>query len=183
MKLVILDRDGVINEDSDDYIKSPDEFIPLPGALAAIAQLKQANYTVVVATNQSGIARRMFDVGTLNAIHAKLQRELRRYGVSLDAIVFCPHGPEDACECRKPKPGLLREVGARLQVDLCGVPVIGDTLRDIEAAREVDALPVLVRTGKGERTLAMHVNELKDVPVYADLAAAVAALLAGELHA
>jgi D-glycero-D-manno-heptose 1,7-bisphosphate phosphatase len=119
----------------------------------------------------------------LNAIHAKLQRELRRYGVSLDAIVFCPHGPEDACECRKPKPGLLREVGARLQVDLCGVPVIGDTLRDIEAAREVDALPVLVRTGKGERTLAMHVNELKDVPVYADLAAAVAALLAGELHA
>ena len=176
MKLIILDRDGVINEDSDDYIKSPDEFIPIPGSLAAIARLKQAGFVVVVATNQSGIARRLFDIGALNAIHEKLQRELARYGASLDGIFFCPHGPEDGCECRKPKAGLLREIASRFQVDLDGVPSIGDSLRDIEAAREAGATPLLVKTGKGQRTLEKHITELRDIAIYEDLARAVDAL-------
>jgi D-glycero-D-manno-heptose 1,7-bisphosphate phosphatase len=173
MKLIILDRDGVINEDSDDYIKSPDEFIPIAGSLAAIARVKQAGYTVVVATNQSGVARRLFDIGTLNAIHEKLQRELARYGASLDGIFFCPHGPADGCDCRKPKAGLLREIATRFQVDLDGVPSVGDSLRDVEAAREVGATPMLVKTGKGQRTLDKHATELCDVAVYDDLARAV----------
>ncbi len=176
MKLIILDRDGVINEDSDDYIKSPDEFIPIPGSLAAIARLKQAGYIVVVATNQSGVARRLFDIGTLNAIHEKLQRELACYGASLDGIFFCPHGPAEGCECRKPKAGLLREIATRFQVNLKGVPSIGDSLRDIEAAREVGAIPILVQTGKGQRTLEKHATELRAVAVYDDLARAVDAL-------
>ena len=173
MKLIILDRDGVINEDSDDYIKSPDEFTPIPGSLAAIARLKQTGHIVVVATNQSGVARGLFDIGTLNAIHAKLHRELARYGASLDGIFFCPHGPADGCECRKPKAGLLREIATRFQVDLNGVPSIGDSLRDIEATREVGATPILVKTGKGQRTLDNHATELHDLAIYDDLARAV----------
>jgi len=173
MKLIILDRDGVINEDSDDYIKSPDEFVPIAGSLAAIARLKQAGYTVVVATNQSGVARGLFDIGTLNAIHEKLQRELARYGASLDGMFFCPHGPADGCDCRKPKAGLLREIATRFQVDLDCVPSIGDSLRDVEAAREVGATPMLVKTGKGQRTLDKHATELRDVAVCDDLAHAV----------
>lgn len=176
MKLIILDRDGVINEDSDEYIKSPDEFIPIPGSLPAIARLKQNGYTVVVATNQAGIGRGLFDMGTLNAIHEKLHRELGRVGGSLDGIFFCPHHPEDGCECRKPKPGLLIEIARRFEVDLSGVPVVGDSLRDIEAARDVGARPVLVRTGKGLRTLQAHSAELHDVDVYDNLALAVDAL-------
>lgn len=176
MKLIILDRDGVINEDSDEYIKSPDEFIPIPGSLPAIARLKQNGYTVVVATNQAGIGRGLFDMGTLNAIHEKLHRELGRVGGSLDGIFFCPHHPEDGCECRKPKPGLLIEIARRFEVDLSGVPVVGDSLRDIEAARDVGARPVLVRTGKGLRTLQAHSAELRDVDVYDNLALAVDAL-------
>lgn len=177
MKLIILDRDGVINEDSDDYIKSPDEFIPIPGALAAIARLKQAGYMVVVATNQSGVGRRLFDIGTLNAIHEKLCRELARYGGSLDGIFYCPHSPEQDCECRKPKPGLLREIAKRFQADLNGVPSIGDSFRDIEAARQMGAIPMLVKTGKGVRTLDQHVGELHGIAVFDDLAHAVDALV------
>lgn len=177
MKLIILDRDGVINEDSDDYIKSPDEFIPIVSSLVAIARLKQVGFTVVVATNQSGIARRLFDIGTLNAIHEKLQRELASHGASLDGIFFCPHGPDAGCECRKPKAGLLREIATRFHVDLDGVPSIGDSLRDIQAAREVGATPMLVKTGKGERTLDKHAAELHDIAIYADLAHAVDALV------
>ena len=177
MKLIILDRDGVINQDSDDYIKSSDEFVPIPGSLAAIARLKQTGYTVVVATNQSGVARRLFDIGTLNAIHEKLQRELARYGASLDGIFFCPHGPAEGCECRKPKAGLLREIAKRFQVDLNGVPSIGDSLRDVQAAREVGALPILVKTGKGQRTLDKYATELHDIALYDDLAGAVDALV------
>ena len=177
MKLIILDRDGVINQDSDDYIKSSDEFIPIPGSLGAIARLKQTGYTVVVATNQSGVARQLFDIGTLNAIHEKLQRELARYGASLDGIFFCPHGPAEGCECRKPKAGLLREIAKRFQVDLHGVPSIGDSLRDVEAAREVGAIPILVKTGKGQRTLDKYATELGDIALYDDLACAVDALV------
>ena len=172
MKLVILDRDGVINEDSDEYIKSVDEFVPLPGSLAAIARLNRAGYTVAVATNQSGIGRGMFDHATLDTMHEKLRRLLAEEGGRVDHIFYCPHSPEDACDCRKPLPGLMRQIAEHYGVSLQGVPVIGDSLRDLEAARAVGAQPILVRTGKGERTLAAG-KGLEGVPVYADLAAAV----------
>jgi D-glycero-D-manno-heptose 1,7-bisphosphate phosphatase len=176
LKLIVLDRDGVINEDSDDYIKAPEEFIPIPGSLEAIARLTQAGWRVVVATNQSGVARGYYDLATLQRIHDKLHRLLAPLGGQIEAIFYCPHGPDDGCECRKPKPGLLRDIEARLQVSLQGVPAIGDSLRDLEAAQAVGAAPMLVRTGKGERTLAKG-KGLDGIPVYADLAAAVDVLL------
>lgn len=179
MRLVILDRDGVINEDSDDYIKSPDEYIPIPGSLEAIARLKKAGFTVVVATNQSGIGRGYFDLDTLNAMHDKLKWLLAEVDGSVDGIFYCPHTPEDHCDCRKPAPGLYRQISQHFNTELTGVPVIGDSLRDIEAAWAVGAAPVLVRTGKGSRTLAAG-KELADIPVYDDLAGAVDALLENE---
>ncbi len=179
MKLVILDRDGVINQDSDAYIKSPDEFIPIPGSLEAIARLNHAGYTVAVATNQSGIARGYFDLNTLNQMHAKLQRLLAAVGGRIDLLLFCPHGPEAECHCRKPKPGMLEEVGRRLDQPLQGVPVVGDSLRDLEAAQAVGAWPLLVRTGKGERTLGKPL-ELTGVSICRDLNAAVDLILAQE---
>ena len=145
MKLIILDRDGVINEDSDDYIKSTDEFIPLPDSLEAIARLNHAGYTVMVATNQSGIARGLFSIDTLNAIHSKLRRELSTYGGRVDGIFFCPHGPDDHCDCRKPAPGLLYEIAERTGRSLEGVPAVGDSLRDIQAAQAmvgVERIPI-----------------------------------------
>lgn len=177
MPLVILDRDGVINEDSDAYIKSPAEWVPIPGSLEAIARLNHAGYRVVVATNQSGVARGLFGMAELNAIHQKLHAMLARLGGQLDGIYFCPHGPDDDCPCRKPRPGLLREIAARHGLDLGGVPAIGDSLRDVEAARAVGASPILVRTGKGllaERQLPPDWG----VPVFDDLAQAVQALVA-----
>lgn len=180
MKLVILDRDGVINEDSDEYIKSPDEFIPIPGSLHAIAQLKHANYTVVVATNQSGITRGLFDIETLNSIHAKLYRDLANLGVAIDGIFFCPHEPNDHCPCRKPAPGLFEAIGQRLRTDLKGVPAVGDSLRDIDAARVAGAYPILVKTGKGQNTIEQR-DGLNNIPVFADLAAVVEALLEKKL--
>lgn len=176
VRLLILDRDGVINEDSDEYIKSPDEWVPIPGSLEAIARLNRADYRVVVATNQSGLARGYFDLDTLSQIHEKMYRMLASHGGRIDAVFFCPHGPDDACACRKPLPGLLEEIASRLRVPLDGVPAVGDSLRDIEAARAVGAHPILVRTGKGERTLAKG-EGLVNVPVYDDLAGYVAALL------
>jgi D-glycero-D-manno-heptose 1,7-bisphosphate phosphatase len=176
LKLIVLDRDGVINEDSDDYIKSPEEFIPIPGSLEAIARLTQAGWRVVVATNQSGVARGYYDLATLQRIHDKLHRLLAPLGGQIEAIFYCPHGPDDQCACRKPKPGLLRDIETRLQVSLQGVPAIGDSLRDLEAAQAVGAAPILVRTGKGERTLAKG-KGLDGIPVYADLGAAVEVLL------
>ena len=178
MKLIILDRDGVINEDSDEYIKSPEEFIPLPGSLEAIARLKQAGYTVAVATNQSGIARGYYDETILAAMHEKLARLLDVKGGGIDFIAYCPHGPNDNCSCRKPLPGLLYEIGTHFKIDLTNVPMIGDSLRDIQAARTVGGYPILVKTGKGERTLATTPSEeLDEVPVYSNLAAAVDAIL------
>lgn len=176
MKLIILDRDGVINQDSDAYIKTVDEFIPLPGSLEAIARLNQAGYHVTVATNQSGIGRGYFELATLNAMHEKLRRMLADMGGRIEMIAFCPHAPEDNCDCRKPKPGLYQEIAHRLETPLRGVPVIGDSLRDLQAARAVDARPILVKTGKGTRTLAKG-EGIENVPVYDDLAAAVTALL------
>ena len=152
MKLVILDRDGTINEDSDQYIKSPAEWKPIPGSLEAIARLTQGGWRCVVATNQSGIARGLFDMATLNAIHAEMHRAVTQAGGRLDAIFFCPHAADSNCECRKPRPGLLREIASRLEVGLAGVPMIGDSLRDVEAAAAVGAKPYLVLTGKGRKT-------------------------------
>ncbi len=165
MPLIVLDRDGVINEDSDDYIKSPEEWIPIEGSLEAIARLNHHGYRVVVATNQSGIARGLFTLDTLMAIHHKMHNQIKEVGGSLEAIFFCPHAPDDNCLCRKPKPGLLRQVERRLGVKLKDAPLVGDSLRDIQAAQSVEALPVLVRTGKGERTLAKHRGDLKQIPI------------------
>lgn len=176
MRLVILDRDGVINHDSDAYIKSPEEWIPIPGSLEAIADLHQEGYKIVVATNQSGVARKLLDLDMLNRIHQKMLEAVRHKGGDIDAIFFCPHGPDDKCECRKPKPGLYREIAERLKVNLAGVYAVGDSARDAVAARAVQAMPILVRTGKGERTLAKGVD-IDGVPVYADLAAFTDALL------
>ncbi len=176
LKLIVLDRDGVINEDSDEYIKSPEEFIPIPGSLEAIARLTQAGWRVVVATNQSGVARGYYDLATLHRIHDKLHRELAALGGQIEAIFYCPHGPDDLCDCRKPKPGLFQDIAARLQVSLHGVPAIGDSLRDLQAAQAVGAAPLLVLTGKGQRTHARG-QGLEGIPVYPDLAAAVDALL------
>lgn len=176
MKLIILDRDGVINEDSDDYIKSPEEWVPIPGSLEAITSLNQGGYRVVVATNQSGLGRGLFDIETLNRIHAKMHRRLAALGGTIDAIFYCPHTPGDHCTCRKPEPGLLREISARLKTNLDDVPCVGDTLRDLQAARSVGCQPILVRSGKGERTIEQG-KDLKNVAIFANLAAVAEHLL------
>jgi D-glycero-D-manno-heptose 1,7-bisphosphate phosphatase len=176
MKLVILDRDGVINQDSDAYIKSPEEWIPIPGSPEAIARLKGAGYTVLVATNQSGIARGYYDLDTLAAIHRKMEQTLEAAGGSVDGIFFCPHGPDDGCDCRKPKPGLLLQIAAAFKLDLSAVPVIGDSLRDLQSADAVGARGILVLTGKGNKT-AQDPELDPTVPIYDDLAQAVDALL------
>lgn len=152
MKLVILDRDGVINFDSDAYIKSPAEWKPIPGSLEAIARLSQAGYQVVVATNQSGVGRGLFEMATLNAIHDKMHRAAGQAGGRIDAVFFCPHGPEAGCACRKPRAGLYEEIGRRFNVSLKDVPCIGDSQHDLDAAAAAGGLPVLVLTGKGEAT-------------------------------
>jgi D-glycero-D-manno-heptose 1,7-bisphosphate phosphatase len=176
MKLVILDRDGVINHDSDQYIKSPAEWIPIEGSPAAIARLTHAGYRVVVATNQSGLARGLFDMTTLNAIHDTMHAAVHAAGGRIDAIFFCPHAAGAQCTCRKPRPGMLLEIAQRFNTDLTGVPFVGDALRDVQAAQAAGASPVLVLTGKGPMTrddpqLPPH------VPVFADLASFVAAHL------
>jgi D-glycero-D-manno-heptose 1,7-bisphosphate phosphatase len=176
MRLIILDRDGVINYDSDDYIKSVDEWQPIPGSIEAIAKLTMNDYRVVVATNQSGVARGLFDLDVLNQIHDKMHQLVSRAGGLIEAVFFCPHGPDDGCDCRKPKPGMLREISLRLRTDLKDVPAVGDSLRDMQAAEAVGARPVLVRTGKGERTLE-KLGRKKGFEVYDDLAAFVDALL------
>ena len=153
MKLVILDRDGVINYDSAQFIKSPDEWKPIPGSLEAIALLNQSGYRVALATNQSGIGRGLFDMATLNAIHDKMHRALAQLGGRIDALFYCPHAADAKCDCRKPKPGMIEEIGRRFSVDLAGVPSVGDSLRDLEASAALGAQPILVKTGKGECTI------------------------------
>ena len=153
-KLIILDRDGVINRDSPEFIKSPAEWIAIEGSMEAIAQLNQAGYTVVVATNQSGISRKLFDMETLNAIHQKMHSAAQHAGATIDAVFFCPHAADFNCDCRKPKPGMMRAIGERYNVDLKGVPVVGDSLRDLQAGFIAGCAPHLVLTGKGETTMA-----------------------------
>lgn len=178
-QLVILDRDGVINFDSDAYIKTVDEWRPIPGSLEAIARLNLAGYRVAVATNQSGVARGYYGLEALEAMHEKMQALLAPLGGRVDYIAYCPHGPDDACDCRKPLPGLLHQIAAHYGVALSGVPVVGDSLRDLESAQAVDACPVLVRTGKGERTLAKG-GLPEGLDVYADLAEFVEHYLNGK---
>lgn len=160
MNLIILDRDGTINEDRDDYVKSVDEWVPIPGALEAIARLNHAGWSTVVATNQSGLGRGLFDMATLNAMHSKMNALLAKLGGRIDAVFFCPHAPEDACECRKPLPGLFTQIGARFGADLSTVPVVGDSLRDLQAGVAAGCRPHLVRTGKGLITEAAQVQQI-----------------------
>jgi D-glycero-D-manno-heptose 1,7-bisphosphate phosphatase len=151
-RLVVLDRDGVINHDSDAFIKSPAEWRPIDGSLQAIALLTRSGFTVAVASNQSGIGRGLYDRAALEAIHRKMRRAVAKAGGAIDRIVSCPHRPEDGCECRKPAPGLLRRLEKHYGVSMRGVPVIGDSVRDLEAARAVEGRPLLVLTGNGQRT-------------------------------
>jgi D-glycero-D-manno-heptose 1,7-bisphosphate phosphatase len=176
--LVILDRDGVINRDSRSFVKSAEEWLPLPGSIEAIAALHQAGFTVVVASNQSGLARGLFDRKALAAMHRKLRRLAGRAGGRVDRIVVCPHGPDDNCACRKPRPGLLERVARHYRTGLDGVPVIGDSERDLVAAELAGARPILVRTGNGLRTEAKLPAALRPVEVFDDLAAAAEALIA-----
>jgi D-glycero-D-manno-heptose 1,7-bisphosphate phosphatase len=152
VKLAILDRDGVINFDSDQYIKSPAEWRPIPGSIEAIARLNQHGYRIAVATNQSGIGRGLFDTATLNAINDKMMELVFRQGGRIDALFFCPHTAVEDCGCRKPKTGMLEEIAARFHTELKGVPSIGDSLKDLQAAEAVGAQPILVLTGKGKST-------------------------------
>ncbi|NMG30525.1 D-glycero-beta-D-manno-heptose 1,7-bisphosphate 7-phosphatase [Aromatoleum evansii] len=176
-KLIILDRDGVINYDSDQFIKSPDEWKPIPGSLEAIARLNQWGWRVVVASNQSGVGRGLFGMDTLNAINEKMVKSLAQVGGRLDAIFFCPHSADSTCDCRKPKPGLFLQIAERFNANLDRVPVVGDSLRDLQAGVAVGCKPYLVLTGKGMKT--------RDDPalpegtlIYPDLAALVADLTA-----
>jgi D-glycero-D-manno-heptose 1,7-bisphosphate phosphatase len=176
-RLVILDRDGVINRDSPEFVKSAEEWLPLPGSIDAIARLSQAGYTVAVASNQSGLARGLFDRDSLERMHDKLTNLVEEAGGHLDRIVVCPHGPGEGCDCRKPKPGLLEQLARHYEVDLAGIPVIGDSKRDLEAALAAGARPVLVRTGNGKKTEKMLSGPLAGVEVFDDLTAAVSGLL------
>lgn len=173
--LVILDRDGVINEDSDLYIRSVEDWRPVPGSLEAIARLNAAGFEVVVFTNQSGLARGYFDAATLEAIHQRMHAAVADAGGSLRGVYVCPHGPDDACNCRKPKPGLLHRIEEELGLSLVGVPVVGDSRRDLEAASAVGARPILVLTGKGSRTAEETLPP--GVEVFSDLSAAADRLI------
>lgn len=176
MKLVILDRDGVINYDSAEFIKKPEEWKPIPNSLEAIARLNQDGYRVVVATNQSGVSRGLLDMTALNAINDKMLKALAHFGGRIDAVFYCPHAHDSGCNCRKPKPGLFEDIGSRFNIDLATVPCIGDSLRDLQAASTVGAQPILVLTGKGRQT-AKQGNLPPNTRTYADLDAAVHSLV------
>lgn len=182
LKLVILDRDGTINAESRDFVKTPDEWVPLPGALEAIARLNHAGWHVVIASNQSGLGRGLFDVSSLNAMHNKMFKMLANHGGRVDAVFYCPHTRDDQCACRKPAPGLFRQIGERYGIDLTGVPVVGDTPRDVVAGAAVGCEPHLVLTGNGA---AYRDRELPDTfpagtRVHEDLAAFAVWLIARE---
>jgi len=183
VKLVILDRDGVINQDSVNFIKNPNEWIPITGSLEAIALLNQSGFRVAIATNQSGVSRGLFDMATLNSIHDKMHRELAVVGGRIDAIFYCPHAADEHCHCRKPDTGMLEAIGKRFSVDLKGVPAVGDALRDLQAFANAGCQPILVRTGKGEATLAASIQDSdKALPentwICADLAEAAQRIIA-----
>lgn len=172
MPFIILDRDGVINHDSTEYIKSPEEWLPIPGSLEAIAHLNRHGYRVIIVTNQSGVARGYYDLETLDRIHEKLTHELAAVGGYIEEIFFCPHHPDEACACRKPQPGLLHQLAQKYPINLAETFFIGDSIVDIKAAQAVGAMPVLVLTGKGEATLEKY-PELTQLPHFPNLARAV----------
>ncbi|MEC9364068.1 MAG: D-glycero-beta-D-manno-heptose 1,7-bisphosphate 7-phosphatase [Pseudomonadota bacterium] len=180
MKIVILDRDGVINEDSPDYIKSLAEWRPIPGSLEAIARLCQSGFRVFVATNQSGLGQGLFDYDAFSSIHDRLQQQLAELGGRIDGIAFAPDHPDAPTAMRKPAPGMLLDLARRLNVSADLIPFVGDSWRDIEAARAARAQPILVRTGNGRRTETRHQAELRGVAVYDDLAAYAGALIAAQ---
>lgn len=178
-RLVILDRDGVINEDSDDYIKSLDEWVPIRGSIAAIARLSRAGYSIGVATNQSGIARGYFDEITLANMHALLCELVEEEGGKVDAICYCPHGPDEGCHCRKPAPGLLEQISEELRLPLAGAWYVGDTRKDLELGLSMNCRPILVRSGKGRDTeQKLDASMRKAVTIVDDLAAAADLILA-----
>lgn len=167
--MIILDRDGVINHDSDHYIRTADEWLPIAGSLEAISELKKAGYLVTIATNQSGIARGLYSEQTLQQIHDKMIKLLGLHGASVDGIFYCPHSPQENCSCRKPRPGLLMQIAREFNIDLAQTPLVGDKLSDIKAARAAHAKPVLVRTGKGQQVMQNNPG-VNGFPVYDDLA-------------
>jgi D-glycero-D-manno-heptose 1,7-bisphosphate phosphatase len=179
-KLVILDRDGTINRASDEFVKSPEEWHPLPGALEAIGRLNHAGFHVVLATNQSGIGRGLFDMAALNAVHAHMLKSLAALGGRIDAIFYCPHAPDEGCACRKPAPGLLQQIAERYGVTLVGVPYVGDSLRDMQAAQAAACSPHLVLTGRHAHLASQPLPAQfpANTLVHADLAAFVDHLLA-----
>ena len=184
LKLIILGRDGILNEFRDDHIKAPEEWVPVPGALEAVSRLNHAGWHVVVATNQSGIGRGMIDMAAVNAVHAFMLRSLQALGGRIDAVFFCPHTPEDQCDCRKPLPGMAQEIGRRYGVDLAMVPMVGDTLRDLQAAQAAGCEPHLVRSGRAATLdaaqLASLVEQVPGVTVHRDLGELAAHLLERE---
>lgn len=177
MKLVILDRDGVINTDSDQFIKTPDEWKPIPGSLEAIARLTHSGFRVVVCSNQSGVGRGLLDMAALNAINDKMYKALAPFGGRIDALFYCPHPAEANCACRKPRPGMFQDIAKRFNVTLSGVPSVGDSLRDMQASAAAGCQPLLVLTGKGRKTLAAG-GLPEGTQVFDDLAAAVRAIIA-----
>jgi D-glycero-D-manno-heptose 1,7-bisphosphate phosphatase len=177
-RLVILDRDGVINHDSDEFVKTPDEWLPIDGSIEAIARLSTAGFTVAVATNQSGIGRKLLDKPALDVMHEKLRVLVKDAGGDLDRIVYCPHHPDDSCNCRKPAPGMLQKLSRHYGVPLDGVPIVGDSERDLIAASAMNARPILVLTGKGQETAADLEQRGDHVETFADLDAAASALIA-----
>ena len=191
MKLIILDRDGVINQDSPDFIKSPEEWIPIDGSLEAIGRLSQAGYKVVILTNQSGIGRGLISPDMLSQIHVRMLDYIQQHGGKIQIILFCPHHPDDECDCRKPKTGLYKELTKRLNIDLAGTYSVGDSLRDLVAAKSAGASPILVKTGNGRKTVKELKNSranknkqqlsLDDINVFGSLAKFVDALLSDKI--
>lgn len=181
MKLVILDRDGVINQDSDDFVKNADEWIPIEGSIAAIARLSKAGFTIVVTTNQSGLGRGLFELADLEAMHDKMNALVKQAGGKLSGIFYCPHHPDDNCDCRKPKAGLIEAVEKALNTSTKDAITIGDSLRDLEAGLTKGCIPVLVKTGKGQKTLQKIVtgqdSKFHNLAVYNNLAAAADAII------
>jgi D-glycero-D-manno-heptose 1,7-bisphosphate phosphatase len=186
MSLVILDRDGVINEDSDNYIRSVDDWQSIPGSIEAIAQLSRAGFTVAIATNQSGLGRGYFEPTVLESIHRKLRQLVEDAGGRIAGIFYCPHLPQDECACRKPATGLIKAIEQELELSAVGAPFIGDSLKDLQAARAHGCMPNLVKTGKGQKTLATlqgaqpGVTDPETIPVYADLADATHHILSAK---
>tara|TARA_R110000782_G_scaffold91456_14_gene174706 strand:- start:1848 stop:2408 length:561 start_codon:yes stop_codon:yes gene_type:complete len=178
VRLVVLDRDGVINRESADFVKSAAEWQPLEGSIKAIAALSKGGFRVAVASNQSGLARGLFDYGALYAMHEKMRDLVTAAGGRIDHIAICPHGPDADCECRKPRPGLLLQIGKHFGVEMTGVPFVGDSVRDLEAALAAGARPILVRSGNGRAAEKNLPSALRGVEVYDDLSAAAATLLA-----